>query len=774
MLCFSGMVSDLPTGADAGDWQYLRINEIMAEDGDYADWTEIYNTGDQPVSLDGLYLSDDLEKAEKWAFPSDLIIAAKGFRVLWADGMDSGSHTSFKLKQKGEDIGLFDPEGALIDSLVYEQQVPDVSFGCHPDGGSAWLFFGEPTPGLGNSKTGCEKNDPVNRPDPPHFSLPGGFYAKSQTLSLSSDLPEVEIRYTLDGSAPDSAASLYTAPIALDSGAVVRARTFDKGCFPSPIASTTYFIGVSHSLPVISISTDPANLWDEEMGIYTEGANYDPFEGKANYLEDWERPVSLEFYEPGGMLGFSMNAGMKIHGGSSRDYLQKSVSVHARERFGNDEIQYKLFPDEDIETFKSFILRNDGCCDDERTLFRDAILHLVLKDQMDMDLQAYRPTVVYLNGAYWGILNLREKLNEDYLASHHDADPDAVDILEESRHVVEGDAEHYENLSDFVASEDMASDENYEYVRTQMDTDEYINYQIAEIYSANSDWPGNNIRYWRPQTPDGKWRWLLYDTDYAFVSYEYEGIRKAAEGQPLFSGLLKNAAFRNELIQRLASHLNTTFLPDQIISVIDRLRAGILEEVPNHIRKWGGTYGSYSISTRSQWEDNIEIRRTFARRRPAYARQHITDYFGLSGTANLTLKISEPCSGEISVQEVAMPGRHFTGTWFRDVPLRLKARANPGWRFTQWQGIPGGSSDTLSLILTGDFSITAMFERISPVSDLPGDVHADGYLTLCDAILALQVCSGLPSASVISENDVDGDGRIGMAEVVYVLRKIIP
>ncbi|OQY56779.1 MAG: hypothetical protein B6245_17930 [Desulfobacteraceae bacterium 4572_88] len=661
MLCFSGMVSDLPTGADAGDWQYLRINEIMAEDGDYADWTEIYNTGDQPVSLDGLYLSDDLEKAEKWAFPSDLIIAAKGFRVLWADGMDSGSHTSFKLKQKGENIGLFDPEGTLIDSLVYEQQVPDVSFGRHPDGGSAW-----------------------------------------------------------------------------------------------------------------PISTDPANLWDEEMGIYTEGANYDPFEGKANYLEDWERPVSLEFYEPGGMLGFSMNAGMKIHGGSSRDYLQKSVSVHARERFGNDEIQYKLFPDEDIETFKSFILRNDGCCDDERTLFRDAILHLVLKDQMDMDLQAYRPTVVYLNGAYWGILNLREKLNEDYLASHHDADPDAVDILEESRHVVEGDAEHYENLSDFVASEDMASDENYEYVRTQMDTDEYINYQIAEIYSANSDWPGNNIRYWRPQTPDGKWRWLLYDTDYAFVSYEYEGIRKAAEGQPLFSGLLKNAAFRNELIQRLASHLNTTFLPDQIISVIDRLRAGILEEVPNHIRKWGGTYGSYSISTRSQWEDNIEIRRTFARRRPAYARQHITDYFGLSGTANLTLKISEPCSGEISVQEVAMPGRHFTGTWFRDVPLRLKARANPGWRFTQWQGIPGGSSDTLSLILTGDFSITAMFERISPVSDLPGDVHADGYLTLCDAILALQVCSGLPSASVISENDVDGDGRIGMAEVVYVLRKIIP
>ncbi|WP_207681629.1 CotH kinase family protein [Desulfonema magnum] len=769
------IISVLSAEVDAADWHHLRISEIMAEDGDYMDWIEIFNSGSQPVLLENLYLSDDPDDPKKWQFPSDLIIQPRGFEVFWADGMDAGRHTNFKLKQKGENVGIFDPEGGRIDSVDYGKQTSGVSFGRHPDEGSVWLFFGEPTPGNENNTKGYPEYDATDTPPCPQFSLQGGFYTGRQLISLSSQLPDAEIRYTLDGSEPARSSSLYTKPIIINSTTVVSARVFDAGCFSGPVMTQTYFIQESHTLPVISIATDPAHLWDDETGIYTEGTNYDSFEGIANYLEDWERPIRLEFYETDGTPGFNMNAGMKIHGGSGRDYLQKSVSVHARERFGADEIAYKIFPDEDISTFKSFILRNDGCCDDLRTLFRDAILHRIVKGRMDIDLQAYRPSVVFLNGEYWGILNFREKLNEHYLASHHGVDPDDVDLLEENSSVVEGDAKHYENLLNFIETADMTSGESYEYIRTQMEVNEYINYQIAEIFSANSDWPDNNIKYWRPKTPEGKWRWLLYDTDYAFTDYKYDGIEKAYGTQMLFRKLLENPEFKNEFIQRFASYLNTTFRPERVIFVIDSLRKGIETEMPNHIRKWGGKYGSHSISSISEWEDNIEKRKEFATQRLSYVREHIKDHFGLSGTVKFTLGTSEPCTGRILINGAPMPTGDFTGIWFKNVPLRLEAVPNTNSRFVRWEGIADGNQEEISVTLTEASAITAVFERIEPTepfSSVPGDIDSDGHVTLCDAIMAIRICAGQTTGFVVLQNDISGDGKIGTEETIYILRKV--
>lgn len=768
----SAVLLFLSAPAYPADYHPLRINEVMAEDGEYADWIEIYNSGDQAVYLENLYLTDDLKDPAKWRFPSECFINPGGFEVFWADGMDAGRHTNFKLKQKGEDIGIFDAEARLIDSLDYGKQFPDVSFGRHPDGGSAWFFFGEPTPGSSNSRKGCQSCNPAEIPYPPRFSLPGGFYTAPQILSLSSESPDAEIRYTLDGSEPSRASILYSRPMMIDATAVVRARVFDTGCLPSLIMTQTYFINEKFTLPVVSIAADPAHLWDDETGIYTEGANYDSFEGVANYLEDWERPASAEFYESDGTLGFSANAGIKIHGGSGRDYSQKSFSIHARERFGTSEIAYKIFPDEAVSTFKSFILRNDGCCDDLRTMFRDAILHRVVKGRMDIDCQAYRPAILFLNGKYWGILNLREKLNEHYLASHHGIDPDHIDLLEDSSSVVEGDAEHYEDLLNFIKTADMTSNASCEYIQTQMDVYEYIRYQIAEIFSANTDWPANNMKYWRPKTSGGKWRWILFDTDYAFADYQYNGMKGAYNGQLLFRRLLENPGFKNEFIQQFASHLNTTFRAERVISVIDSLRAGIEAEIPGHIKRWGGTYGSRSISSVSEWESNIEKRRLFANERLPYVRQHIAEHFGLSGTANLTLKVSEPGIGKISVNGMVITDSSFTGTWFKDVPLRLEAFPNSACRFVRWEGIADETSDPLSVTLTEDAAVTAVFQRIEPVYAVPGDVNADGDITLWDAILGIQICSGTAPASSVFKNDINGDGKIGMEETIYTLRKL--
>ncbi|MCP4353175.1 MAG: hypothetical protein GY795_47600, partial [Desulfobacterales bacterium] len=589
---------------------------------------------------------------------------------------------------------------------------------------------------------------------------------------LAANLSGIGIRYTLDGSKPSSSSNLYTDPIVINSTTVVRARVFDKGCFPGQTITHTYFINETFTLPVISIAADPPDLWGDDKGIYTEGANYDPFEGIANYLEEWERPISLELYETDGKTGFNINAGMKVHGGSGRDYLQKSVSVHARERFGTDEIAYKLFPDETIDRFKSFILRNDGCCDDFRTLFRDAILHLVLKDRMDIDLQAYRPSIVFLNGEYWGILNIREKLNEDYSASHHGTDPDNVDILKEHGSIVEGDAENYKNLLNYIETNDMTLISSYEYLKTQIDIDEYINYQIAEIYGANTDWPDNNFKYWRSKTPDGRWRWFLYDTDFAFVNYEYNAIINAYDGQILFRKLLENSDFKNEFIQKYASHMNTTFKPERVISVIDNLRDNIEAEIPGHVEKWGGQYGSHSISSVSDWENNTEIKKTFANQRPFYTRQNIAEHFGLSGTAKLTINISEPGTGRILVNNVAMPDNGLTGIWFKDIPLRIEAVPNAGYRFARWENtVPHRNSEQApiaSIILTQDSEMTAVFQR----DVILGDINNDGNINLSDAIASLQICSGMTPSSTVFKSDINGDGKIGLEEAVYIIQQV--
>ena len=575
------------------------------------------------------------------------------------------------------------------------------------------VLFPEPTPGSANTAPGYRSRSAVQKKNVPvRFSPPGGFYEKPQTVSLSADLPGAEIRYTLDGSDPTHRSPLYTRPVPIGKTGVLSARPFDRRGVPRRIATHTYFINVRHTLPVVSVTTDPPNLWDPESGIYAEGANYDAFEGKANYLERWEKPARIEFYEQNGAPVFRINAGLKIHGGSSRDYDQKSLGIYARKKLGPDRITCKLFPDEPVTRFKSFILRNDGCCDDQRTLFRDAVLHRLLRGHTDVDLQAYRPAILYLNGGYRGIMNLREKLSEHYLAARHGVSPDAVDLLEDSGSVIEGRADHYKKLLAFVRTADMTRAENYRHVQAQMDTDQYADYQIAEIYSANTDWPGNNIRYWRPRTPEGRWRWILCDTDYSFIRYEYRALRQARKSQILLDALLKNTDFRNRFIQGMAAHLNTTFRPERVIGLINDLRAGIQAEMPAHIRRWAGKHGSNSIMSMSQWEENIGIRRTFAARRPAYVRQHFAEHFRLSGTAALTLNMNDANGGRVEVNSVAMPRGMLKSIWFRDIPLRLKAVPNPGYRFVRWQEMPGRSGDTLSIALTGDFALTAVFEKL--------------------------------------------------------------
>ena len=511
-------------------------------------------------------------------------------------------HTNYKIKSEGETIIFSDSLGQIWDQVNTGYIPPDISRGRQPDGGTSWHYFDEATPDSSNTTGSYAGTVPE-----PQFSLPGGIYSGSVVVSLSNSLPGSEIRYTLDGSEPTDSSPLFSTDLTIFQTTVVRARVFLTAMIPSKIITHTYFVDEPFHLPLISLSTTPANFWDDEIGIYAMGNDAEdemPYYG-ANFWQDWERPVHIEFYEPNGSLGFSIDAGVKIHGNYTRGFAQKSLAIFARGRYGYSEINYQIFPDKPIDSFQAIILRNSGS-DWVETLFRDALMTRLVED-IDIDIQAYRPAIVFINGEFWGIHNVREKINEHYLASNHDVDPDNVDFLESNVIVNEGDANHYEMLMGFLSTQNISDPANYEYVQTQMDVDNFISYQVSEIYYDNRDWPGNNTKFWRPRTPDGRWRWILYDTDAGFglynpYRYTANSLANATEpidvGNPgwppfILNKLLENPAFENAFINRFADFINYYFEPSRVIQEVNNISAMIEPDIALHLTKWGRSYNDW-------------------------------------------------------------------------------------------------------------------------------------------------------------------------------------
>lgn len=599
--------------------------------------------------------------------------------------------------------------------------------------------------------------DETEKLDPPQFVLPGGWYDEPFELELSTDIPDGVIYYTTDGSTPTDSSLVYDEPIPItgragdenyfseiDSmspvqlppageiykGTVIRAKVHKPGYQSSDVVTHTYLVDPDmnerYSLPVISIATDERNLFDYVYGIYKMGREWDENQSDlpwwahhGNYRmrgEKWERPIHIEFYEPDGSPGFAQDAGVRIHGGASRAYPQKSLRLYSRSDYGSSRFNYQIFPDKTLDDYNRLILRNSGN-DYESTFFRDAMMQRLV-DELDIDKQAYRPAIVFLNGEYWGIHNIRERLDKHYIETNFGIDRDSVDILTGNRNVEEGDSTHYDSLMSFLETEDLSDPENYAYVNTQMDVRNFMEYNLSQIYFGNYDWPHNNIDYWRPRTPDGRWRWLLYDVDFGFGLYQgatgYTHPTLAWATDPdgngygswatfLLRTLLENDDFRIDFINRMADLLNTTFHPDRVEGIIDEMKTVIDPEMDEHIHRWRRP------GSRSAWTSNINRLLTFAELRPEYMRQQFVDYFDLPGTVPLTVAISGSFSGEISVNDITITGTdQWTGMYFEDIPVTITAVSYPGYTFTGWEGIDD-DSDTLTVVLSDSTFITAVF-----------------------------------------------------------------
>jgi len=615
----------------------------------------------------------------------------------------------------------------------------------------------------------------LNTLDTPSFSHIGGFYEENFSLALSSQDPQAAIHYTLDGSEPTQDSPLYNQPLQVSSrvgqpnelsaisttsthweepigevfkATVVRAKAFHQDGAHSATETHTYFLDQNmaerYNLPIVSINTDPDHFFDYDEGIYVKGRVYDEQggqEGKlaANYWErgsQWERPMHIEFFDPFGRLFLTQDGGVRIHGSTTRTYPQKSLRLHADNWYGPlDNFSYELFPDlhdsvqdNSIADFKTLVLRNSGNGLNS-PMFRNAITQ-ALVSHTTLDSLAYRPVIVFLNGEYWGIYNLREYLDANYLASHYQIDPQKTVILERNGILVygePGDEAHYQALLDYIHKNGIQAPEHYSYISTQMDIDNYIDYQISEIYAGNKNWPFDNIKFWRyktdtyqPDAPygqDGRWRWLLFDFDNTF-GFGYGGWSESyqdnqllqAESAFLFRSLIGNTEFRRQFINRFADHLNTSFTPQRVISFIDNMQTAINPDMPEHIRRWHIMENSMNV-----WEKNVGMMRDFARQRPDDVRGHILDFFDLPGTAVVTL-LTDSAKGHIRINSIDItpntPGvmdvDEWSGTYFEGIPVNLSAIPKPGFQFVGWEGIDQSDPD-VDLILTENLTLTANF-----------------------------------------------------------------
>ncbi|MEM6806405.1 MAG: chitobiase/beta-hexosaminidase C-terminal domain-containing protein, partial [Bacteroidota bacterium] len=478
----------------------LYVNELMAstnrvldEQGEPADWVEIYNGSDRSQNIGGLYLTDDLSDLRKWRLLAPIEIEAGGHSLIWLDGeVEQGSrHASFKLDKDGEDLALvqvLDGQEIILDQITFPELDLNVSYGRQMDGADTWIKFSEYSPGESNDGNGRFLDANIS------FSQEGGIFPSTQSISMQSSDPDAQIYYTLDGQEPDTDDLLYSSPVSISQTSLLRARAFKTGFAGGEVKSETYFINERHQLPILNIQTEPEHLYDDESGIYVAGTNgitgfcvNEP----RNWNQDWERPIHLSLFETDGTEAFSVNAGMKIGGGCSRGNKMKSLNFYFRgSLYGDAKVEYQVFPQLDIDEFNRLKIRNSGN-DFVQMGFRDGAIQSMLYNTIDIDIMAYRPVVAYINGEFWGIYGLRELFNEDYIASHHEVDEDELDVLSNpygGGEINEGDRIAFEELQNFIRDNDLSIPANYEQVEEQIDINEFLNYYIVQIYIANYDW----------------------------------------------------------------------------------------------------------------------------------------------------------------------------------------------------------------------------------------------------------------------------------------------
>ena len=466
--------------------------------------------------------------------------------------------------------------------------------------------------------------------DTVYFSAQGGFYEDSFQLELFNYFPQNHIRYTTNGNRPTAQSPLYHRPLTLDGDLysksdiytilncppsqhhvpesvqhciVIRAAVFDENdsCV-SKVMTNSYFIHTlgcdTHGLPAVSLCADSLDLFDYDQGIFVPGAMQSPASPAwtGNYFckgREWERRCNVEFYESDNS-GINQEAGLRTHGGLSRRLPQKGMKLYAREEYGKKRFKHQFFDNVSLEKVKRLSLKPFYCSIGLKVGLTDALCHHIAQN-MDFDVLGTRAVVVFLDGEYWGIYYLEESIDTHYLEDHYDVDPDSCNIIKNWLTLDEGDDTQWLQLYNWLETADLSQAEQYDYLCSKIDIDNFIDYTVFELYTANSDWPASNVRCW--QTGDQKWRWMFFDGDGCF-SYEFDVFANMVDSSntilhsnpdlPSFEAstlfyrrLLKNPDFVEQFHSRFATAMAETLNYEHARPAMIKLSRDIKDEIPN-------------------------------------------------------------------------------------------------------------------------------------------------------------------------------------------------
>lgn len=676
--------------------EYCASNRFMQDEfGNYEDWIELYNPNPYFVDLEGYHLSDNPNNPTKWQFPS-VMIAPMSHLLVYCSGRDvvhAGTpHTNFRLTQlKPESVVFADPDGVILESYEMWTTQNGHSVGRVECGGEEWGISTTPTAGGPNSghKPGYTST--------PIFSIDGGFYSGPVTLSLITYDFDSEIRYTINGNEPTAESILYTEPIEIDETTVIRARVFanNPDILPGFIETNTYFIDVFHTLPVFSFSGD-------QIQVLFGGTQIKPY-------------GAVEYFDETGQFVDKAYSHFNKHGNDSWSYPQRGVDFIARDEYGySRRMEHKFFMTSDRTRFKRLMVKaaaNDNYpFENGGAHIRDSYAqHLSQVIELDLDERSSTNCIVYLNGQYWGVYDLREKVDDkDYTDYYYDQDRkykgshEYIQFLKTwgytaAKYGGSPAVQAWNNFRNFVTNNDMSDSANIEYVKETLNLESYIDYFVINSFIVSRDWLNYNTGWWRGLHPDGeakKWRYILWDQEAAFGHYtNWTGLPDVTysaapcnvealnvgngHAQMLNKLISENEYVRHKYITRYADLKNTHFKCENLLYVLDSMVAVITPEMPAQIERWGGSVQG--------WEQNVENLRNWIQNRCDVFSERLKDCYDLTGPYDVVVDIYPPGTGQVKMNSFWVPYFPFDADVYGNIETHLTAKANSSYEFSHWE-----------------------------------------------------------------------------------------
>jgi gliding motility-associated-like protein len=740
------------------EYSCSNVTGITDAYGEREDWIELFNPTGTTVNLTGWYLSDKANNLTKWLIPSGTINSS-GYKMVFCSKRNTVNgnqyHPNFNLSQtEGDWIILSNNFGNVVDSFkIVHMTKSNHSVGRSTNGAPDFKLFTTPTPNAAN--TGA-----INFYTPkPIVNIQAGFYTSPQTITISCPDPTATIRYTLDGSDPTVTSTLYSGPITISTTKVLRTTAFSAN-LPSFTETNTYFINVTHTIPVVSVCGAGLNT------LLINGNQIEPVGG-------------FELFEDNGLFIDEGQGDFNEHGNDSWAYDQRGFDFVMRDQYGyNGDLEHQIFPDKTRDNFQRLILKpaaSDNYSFEQGAHIRDAFIHtLSIRADMKLDERTSRPCVVYLNGNYWGVYEIREKADDhDYTEYYYNQDKFHLEYLKTwggtwEEYGAPNALNNWNSLKNYIAANNMGNPTNFAYVDSLLNWESLCDYFMFNSFTVNQDWLNWNTAWWHGTDPLGdkkKWRYVLWDMDATFGHYvNYTGIPDESpnadpcnvENLPNPGGqghteILEKLINENPIVEqyyitRYADLANTYFSCDYLIPLLDSMVNEIAPEMTAQCQKWGGSY--------TNWQSRVTQLRNFIISRCTAITGGMIDCYQLTGPYNVTFNVSPPLSGEIKVNSQWAPTYPWTTSYFGGIQTNLVAKPLPGFIFDHWEYTIGPmglaiTQDTNFINITGIENIVAVF-----IADNP-DLDGDGCLNVDE----------LAAGTLPNNPDTDGDGQNDCVEI---------